>query len=287
MRQINPLYNFELLPRERGSGQYGPRTRIETECERGTNANYCYLASTCAWPRSLEIEARSDHNSCKARLSAKTKIFQKQPSQLRHPGRKDLETRDERFEQELSLQYSRLASISRKSRTRITNYLFKFCKGILSRCMTVTESVVAECPHEVLMAEAEEEGFSNYRVVNRHFQLNTQASASPRFPPRLHKASSERANAYKCFAEDYQTEHRRQAFSARRVVDKSAIIPPFTMMLASCDLIWFFRLVVKWCYWNMHDKKIIGNFYTPPAQLLSQSGSASITVCFVFLFVSA
>ncbi|PRP79021.1 hypothetical protein PROFUN_13263, partial [Planoprotostelium fungivorum] len=25
-----------------------------------------------------------------------------------------------------------------------------------------------------------------------------------------------RANAYKCFAEDYQTEHRRQAFSARR-----------------------------------------------------------------------
>ncbi|PRP78607.1 butyrylcholinesterase-like [Planoprotostelium fungivorum] len=29
-----------------------------------------------------------------------------------------------------------------------------------------------------------------------------------RFPPRLHKASIERANAYKCFAEDYQTEHR-------------------------------------------------------------------------------
>ncbi|PRP78744.1 hypothetical protein PROFUN_13322 [Planoprotostelium fungivorum] len=35
------------------------------------------------------------------------------------------------------------------------------------------------------------------------------------FPPRLHKASTERANAYKCFAEDYQTEHRRRAFSAR------------------------------------------------------------------------
>ncbi|PRP76577.1 hypothetical protein PROFUN_14755 [Planoprotostelium fungivorum] len=112
------------------------------------------------------------------------------------------------------------------------------------------ESVVAECPHEDLMVEAEEEGFSDYRVVNRHFQLNTQASISPspnmppkayetpadlaqaakdyggdtqreqmsyitqtgsdvyRFPPRLHKASTERANAYKCFAEDYQTEHR-------------------------------------------------------------------------------
>ncbi|PRP72839.1 hypothetical protein PROFUN_16986, partial [Planoprotostelium fungivorum] len=113
------------------------------------------------------------------------------------------------------------------------------------------------------MAEAEEEGFSNYRVVNRHFQLNTQASTSPspNMPPKayetpadlaqaakdyggdtrreqmsyitqtgsaghpqeqlngllpfaslLHKASPERANAYKCFAEDYQTEHRRQAF---------------------------------------------------------------------------
>ncbi|PRP73998.1 hypothetical protein PROFUN_16488 [Planoprotostelium fungivorum] len=33
-----------------------------------------------------------------------------------------------------------------------------------------------------------------------------------RFPPRLHKASTERTNAYKCFAEDYQTEHRRRAF---------------------------------------------------------------------------
>ncbi|PRP74717.1 hypothetical protein PROFUN_16068, partial [Planoprotostelium fungivorum] len=60
----------------------------------------------------------------------KTKIFEKQPNQPRHPGRKDLETRDERFEQEIYLQYSRLASISRKSRTRITNYLFrfKFCR---------------------------------------------------------------------------------------------------------------------------------------------------------------
>ncbi|PRP87237.1 hypothetical protein PROFUN_01499 [Planoprotostelium fungivorum] len=31
-----------------------------------------------------------------------------------------------------------------------------------------------------------------------------------RFPPRLHKASTECANANKCFAEDYQTEHRRK-----------------------------------------------------------------------------
>jgi len=51
-----------------------------------------------------------------------------------------------------------------------------------------------------------------------------------RFPHRLHKASTECANPYKCFAEDYQTEHRRRAFSTRRVVEKWTIIPPFTMM---------------------------------------------------------
>ncbi|PRP82434.1 hypothetical protein PROFUN_10134 [Planoprotostelium fungivorum] len=37
-------------------------------------------------------------------------------------------------------------------------------------------------------------------------------------------------NAYKYFAEDYQTERRRRAFSARRVVEKWTIIPPLTMM---------------------------------------------------------
>ncbi|PRP74234.1 hypothetical protein PROFUN_16240, partial [Planoprotostelium fungivorum] len=69
------------------------------------------------------------------------------------------------------------------------------------------ESVVAECPHEDLMAEAEEEGFSNYRVVNRHFQLNIQASTSPSpsMPPK----------AFETPAEDYQTEHRRRAFNVR------------------------------------------------------------------------
>ncbi|PRP88188.1 hypothetical protein PROFUN_04011 [Planoprotostelium fungivorum] len=36
------------------------------------------------------------------------------------------------------------------------------------------------------------------------------------FASLLHKASTERANAYKCFAEDYQTEHRRQAFSWKK-----------------------------------------------------------------------
>ncbi|PRP74736.1 hypothetical protein PROFUN_15504 [Planoprotostelium fungivorum] len=37
------------------------------------------------------------------------------------------------------------------------------------------------------MAEAEEEGFSNCRVVNHHFQLNTQAStsSSPNMPPKV------------------------------------------------------------------------------------------------------
>ncbi|PRP76484.1 hypothetical protein PROFUN_16933 [Planoprotostelium fungivorum] len=41
------------------------------------------------------------------------------------------------------------------------------------------------------------------------------------FPPRLHKASTERTNTYKCFAEDYQTEHRRQAFRARASIQSS------------------------------------------------------------------
>ncbi|PRP74718.1 hypothetical protein PROFUN_16069 [Planoprotostelium fungivorum] len=38
-----PSYNFVLLPRKRGSGQYGSRTRIESECERGTNASKLLL----------------------------------------------------------------------------------------------------------------------------------------------------------------------------------------------------------------------------------------------------
>ncbi|PRP73756.1 hypothetical protein PROFUN_16651, partial [Planoprotostelium fungivorum] len=48
------------------------------------------------------------------------------------------------------------------------------------------KSLVAECPHDNLMAEAEEEQFSDYRVVNCHFQLNTQASTSlsPNMPPK-------------------------------------------------------------------------------------------------------
>ncbi|PRP74935.1 hypothetical protein PROFUN_15827, partial [Planoprotostelium fungivorum] len=35
----------------------------------------------------------------------------------------------------------------------------------------VVESVVAECPHDDLLAEAEEEGFSNYRVLLRLLQI--------------------------------------------------------------------------------------------------------------------
>ncbi|PRP84719.1 hypothetical protein PROFUN_07969, partial [Planoprotostelium fungivorum] len=40
------------------------------------------------------------------------------------------------------------------------------------------ESVAAECPYEELMAEAEEEGFSNYRVVN------PSTSPPPNMPPK-------------------------------------------------------------------------------------------------------
>ncbi|PRP78745.1 hypothetical protein PROFUN_13323 [Planoprotostelium fungivorum] len=68
----------------------------------------------------------------------------------------------------------------------ITLRIFEVLQDEKVQDETGQESVVAECPHEDLMAEAEEEGFSNYRVVNRHFQLNTQASTSPspKMPPK-------------------------------------------------------------------------------------------------------
>ncbi|PRP82554.1 hypothetical protein PROFUN_04859 [Planoprotostelium fungivorum] len=68
------------------------------------------------------------------------------------------------------------------------------------------ESVVAECPHEDLMAEAEEEGFSNHRVVNRHFQLNTQASTSPNMPPKAFENPEDLAQAAKDYGRDTQRE---------------------------------------------------------------------------------
>ncbi|PRP73738.1 hypothetical protein PROFUN_16485 [Planoprotostelium fungivorum] len=73
------------------------------------------------------------------------------------------------------------------------------------------ESVVAECPHEGLMAEAEEEGFSDYRVVNRHFQLNTQASISPspNMPPKAYETPADLAQA----AKDYGGDTRREQMS--------------------------------------------------------------------------
>ncbi|PRP75403.1 hypothetical protein PROFUN_15473 [Planoprotostelium fungivorum] len=104
-------------------------------------------------------------------------------------GKKDLETRDERFE------FCR----TRKCRTRQFGEMRRYIGAIVTlhdciqwllqviTSLRLLKSLVAECPHDNLMAEAEEEGFSNYRVVNRHFQLNTQASTSPspndRFSP--------------------------------------------------------------------------------------------------------
>ncbi|PRP72932.1 hypothetical protein PROFUN_16911, partial [Planoprotostelium fungivorum] len=71
--------------------------------------------------------------------------------------------------------------------------------------------VVAECPHDNLMAEAGEEGFSNYRVVNRHFQLNTQASSSPspNMPPKACETPADLAQA----AKDYGGDTRREQMS--------------------------------------------------------------------------
>ncbi|PRP75675.1 hypothetical protein PROFUN_15383 [Planoprotostelium fungivorum] len=105
---------------------------------RGTNINKLLLLPQ---KKLVVVKLKQDRNSRKCGLQMripKTKIFKKQPSQPRHPGRKDLETRDERFEQFGPIgRYECTIRVRRKS-------------------------VVAECPHEDLMAEAEEEGFSNY-----------------------------------------------------------------------------------------------------------------------------
>ncbi|PRP76565.1 hypothetical protein PROFUN_14743 [Planoprotostelium fungivorum] len=64
-------------------------------------------------------------------------------------------------------------------------------------------------PHDDLLAEAGEEGFSNYRVANRHFQLNTQASTSPNMPPKAYETPAELAQA----AREYGKDTRREQMS--------------------------------------------------------------------------
>ncbi|PRP73988.1 hypothetical protein PROFUN_16363 [Planoprotostelium fungivorum] len=149
---------------ERAVDNTDPRTRIESEYERGTNISKLLLPSVY-----LCVTKKGSGDG------------------------------DERFEQELYLRYSRLASISRK---RYIVTLHDCNRWLLQ------ESVVAECPHEVLMAEAEEEGFSNYRVVNCHFQLNTQASTSPtpNMPPKAYETPAELAQAAKDYGGDTQRE---------------------------------------------------------------------------------
>ncbi|PRP82424.1 hypothetical protein PROFUN_10124 [Planoprotostelium fungivorum] len=84
-----------------------------------------------------------------------------------------------------------------------------------SCCMSVIwwlqESLVADRPHEDLMAEAEKEGFSNCRVLNRHFRLNTQASTSPspNMPPKAFETPADLAQA----AKDYGGDTRREQLS--------------------------------------------------------------------------
>ncbi|PRP74956.1 hypothetical protein PROFUN_15989 [Planoprotostelium fungivorum] len=64
-----------------------------------------------------------------------------------------------------------------------------------------------------------------------------------RFPHSLQKASAERTNAYKCFAEDHQTEHRRRAFSARdSLLFKLRNLQP----AACCDFSRYARCTRSW-----------------------------------------
>ncbi|PRP74824.1 hypothetical protein PROFUN_09524 [Planoprotostelium fungivorum] len=48
----------------------------------------------------------------------------------------------------------------------------------------------------------------------------SHATMMQQFPPNLYKACSEHTKAYKCFAKNLQTDHRKQAFSVWRVVEK-------------------------------------------------------------------
>ncbi|PRP80456.1 hypothetical protein PROFUN_11911 [Planoprotostelium fungivorum] len=182
-------------------------------------------ASTCAWPRSLKL--KQDWIT-----SVENENIRETAQPARTPGRKDLETREERFEQELSniLNTSlgeRRDGSGREGRGRGRSDQRGGMKGrtesgggeLKSRCITapgdfkvtllcLLESVVAEYPHEDLMAEAEEEGFSNYRVVNRHFQLNTQASTSPtpNMSPKAYETPADLAQAAKDYGRDTQRE---------------------------------------------------------------------------------
>ncbi|PRP80447.1 hypothetical protein PROFUN_11902 [Planoprotostelium fungivorum] len=120
--------------------------------------------------------------------NSETKIFEKQPSQPRHPGRNQYQPWQAQWEetaQDKKVQVER-------------DYALRTLLDLL-------ESLVAECPHEDLMAEAEAEGFSNYRAANCHFQLNTQASTSPspNMPPK----------AFAQVAKDYGRDTQREQMS--------------------------------------------------------------------------
>ncbi|PRP76315.1 hypothetical protein PROFUN_14421 [Planoprotostelium fungivorum] len=75
------------------------------------------------------------------------------------------------------------------------------------------------------MAEAEEEGFSNYRVVNRHFQLNTQASTSPspNMPPKAYEAPADLAQAAREYGGDTQREQMSYITQTRTASQKACL----------------------------------------------------------------
>lgn len=79
------------------------------------------------------------------------------------------------------------------------------------------------------------------------------------FLPSLYKACSGHTKAYKCFAENLQTVHRKRAFSVCLVVDKCTIIFPFYMMTYIHNCIWWRYILSSYCSSVEEAGKLMAN----------------------------
>ncbi|PRP80444.1 hypothetical protein PROFUN_11899 [Planoprotostelium fungivorum] len=146
-----PSYNFELLPRERGSDNTDPRTRIESECERGTNIKLLLpvdaLVQNEVYKTAKDLKeinsSRSDHISCKARFA-------------------DAKSENENI---LPGSQGEVKLVASKSKVTFIDSVEKSAFSLVSKNKSesshdpedhMMESVVVECLHGDLMAEAEE-----------------------------------------------------------------------------------------------------------------------------------
>ncbi|PRP80569.1 hypothetical protein PROFUN_12331 [Planoprotostelium fungivorum] len=87
------------------------------------------------------------------------------------------------------------------------------------------------------------------------------------FASLLHIASTERANAYKCFAEDYQTEHRRQAFRFCNfycgfIQNYSSIVTPMTNMTRK-DVEWKWTPLLQKSFEDLKEAFVTADAFYP------------------------